>query len=350
MALGIGRLFDTVRDAVVVAEVATGQVTLWNPAAARLFGWSAAEMEGKSLEVIIPPRFQERHRAGMERYRRTGHGNIIDAGSPVLVPAVRRDGSEIEVELMLSPIGEDHVVAILRDVTDRQRREEELRRANADLEAFSYVVSHDLKEPVRALGFYLDTLREQHAGGMSPESRALLEKAEDAAERLRRQLTRLLEFARVSRADLPRIPLDVDALLRNEGCRALYADLASERGASVLVEPDIPRVTGDADTLGQALGNVIGNAIRHNPSTPPVVRVRGEARGDEVVVSVEDNGPGFSEAVLKSFAQKGAAPEGGPRGGFGLAIARRAIERQGGRMTLENGNGGAVVRFFLPRH
>src|SRR5687768_15823369 len=99
--LGIGRLFDAVRDAVVIANASTGVVVLWNPAAARLLGWTAAEAEGQPLDVIIPPRYRERHHAGIERYRRTGRGSLIENGAPVLLPALHRDGREVPVELML---------------------------------------------------------------------------------------------------------------------------------------------------------------------------------------------------------------------------------------------------------
>ena len=352
-SLGIGRLFEAVRDAVVIADATTGSIALWNPAAARLFGWTADEIEGKPLDVIIPPRYRARHHAGLDRYRRTGHGNLIDHGTPVLLPALHRDGHEVQVELMLSPLDAEergrHVIAILRDVTERQRREADLRRANEDLEAFTYVVSHDLKEPVRALDAYLDELSESHAAHLPPAGRDALERAQQASARLREQLARLLEQARAPPGEAPLAPLDVAHLVRGEACRALYGTLAAERGATVLVDPDAPRVMGDAPTLCQALGNVIANAIRHNPASPPVVRVRGEAEGRLARILVEDNGPGFPEAVLRAYSERAFAPGAGPSGGFGLAIARRAVERQGGAMDLANlPGGGAVVRFTLP--
>src|SRR5262245_36641079 len=130
--LGIGRLFAYVRDAVVVAEAANGRIVLWNPAAEAMFGYTAAEARGLSVEVLVPERLKERHRAGLAGYHATGHGAIVDAGAVVEVPARRKSGEEITVELSLNPIrdtgaGGPFVLAIIRDVSERLRL-----RAEAD--------------------------------------------------------------------------------------------------------------------------------------------------------------------------------------------------------------------------
>ncbi len=83
--LGIGRLFEHVRDAVVVANAASGQIVLWNPAAEKMFGYSVAEAAGLSVEVLVPEHLKSGHRAGLARYLLTGHGAILDAGTVVEV-------------------------------------------------------------------------------------------------------------------------------------------------------------------------------------------------------------------------------------------------------------------------
>jgi PAS domain S-box-containing protein len=125
--LGIGRLFEHIRDAVVVADVDTGQIVLWNPAATVLLGYSHAEALELPLETLIPERYRASHRAGIAHYRATGHGLLIDSGSPVTVMAQHQAGHEISVELTLSPIQDVRrrgrfVLAILRDVTERAER------------------------------------------------------------------------------------------------------------------------------------------------------------------------------------------------------------------------------------
>ncbi len=141
--LGIGKLFETVRDAVIVAEANTGRIVLWNRAATEVFGYSPEEALGLSVEEVVPERLKERHRAGLSRYRDTGHGPYIDSYTVLDLPAVRKGGGEIRVEMTLSPIGPlpevgaegRFVVAVVRDVTERKWAEERLRASEAELRA-----------------------------------------------------------------------------------------------------------------------------------------------------------------------------------------------------------------------
>ncbi len=135
--LGMGRLFESVRDAVIVADANTGGMVLWNPAAEEIFGYSSAEALGMSVEVLVPDYLKARHRVGMAGYRDTGHGHYIDSNTVLDLPAVHKTGEEIRVELTLSPIEPVReaavegrfVLAIVRDATDRRRAEEELRES-----------------------------------------------------------------------------------------------------------------------------------------------------------------------------------------------------------------------------
>jgi two-component system nitrate/nitrite sensor histidine kinase NarX len=138
--LGIGRLFEQVRDAVVVADATRGLVVLWNPAAERMFGYSAAEAEGLLVEELVPLHLKPEHRAGLARYSATGHGRILDAGVVVEVPAVCKSGEHITVELSLNPIRDApvsgrFVLAIIRDVSERVELRAEAARRLRELEA-----------------------------------------------------------------------------------------------------------------------------------------------------------------------------------------------------------------------
>lgn len=108
----------------IVADAATGRIVLWNPAAEGLFGYPAAEAIGLLVEALVPPVFKERHRAGMARYVTTGHGGLIDARTSVELLALRRDGSQVAVELSLTPLTEvdfpgTFVLGLVRDAAGR---------------------------------------------------------------------------------------------------------------------------------------------------------------------------------------------------------------------------------------
>src|SRR4028118_1335831 len=103
--LGIGKLFEAVRDAVVVADTRTGRIVLWNPAACRIFGYSRPEALGLCVEALIPPDLRERPSAGLARYRETGAGRYVGSDEPLELPALRKGGEEIRVELSPSAAG-----------------------------------------------------------------------------------------------------------------------------------------------------------------------------------------------------------------------------------------------------
>ena len=141
--MGIGRLFERIRDAVIVADAESQRIMLWNPAATRMFGYSFFEALELKVEALVPEPLKAQHRAGIARFAKTGHGSYIDSHEVLELPAVRKDGEEISVELSLAPISLVHevdrgggrfVLAIIRDITERKRMEEDVRQLNKDLE------------------------------------------------------------------------------------------------------------------------------------------------------------------------------------------------------------------------
>ncbi len=124
----------------VVADATSGRIVLWNDSAARLFGHSQAEAIGLLVEDLVPDALKERHRAGLADYARDGTGPLIDSGSPIELPAVHRDGIDLWIEMSLTPLRDNalpgtYAMAIVRDITQRRRLEDEVSRAREELSA-----------------------------------------------------------------------------------------------------------------------------------------------------------------------------------------------------------------------
>src|SRR5918911_611804 len=132
--LGIGRLFEQLHEAAIVAEVGSGRVALWNPAAERLFGYAADQAVGQLIEdLIVPERLQGAHRAGLARFRETGHGALVDTQRVAELPARTQAGEELTVELSLVPLGGPtghgpFVLALIHDITGRTHADLALQR------------------------------------------------------------------------------------------------------------------------------------------------------------------------------------------------------------------------------
>lgn len=128
--LGIGRLFQHVRDAIIVADAYTEEIVAWNEAATDILGYTVEEAKQLPLHSLVPEDLRSAHRTGIARYQETGHGNLLDSGSPVELVALHKDGHKVPIELTLTAIpdtfkdGHRFAMAIMRDVTERKRAEE----------------------------------------------------------------------------------------------------------------------------------------------------------------------------------------------------------------------------------
>lgn len=227
---------------------------------------------------------------------------------------------------------------------------DDLARSNKDLQEFAYVASHDLQEPLRAVAGYTQLLQRRHAADLPPEARTLIEKAVDGAVRMQLLINDLLAFSRVStHGEQPRpVPLD-------EPLGKAMVNLETtirESGATVKTTP-LPRVLADESQMVQLLQNLVGNAIKfHQPDRPPEVHVGAEAGANGMTTFyVKDNGIGIDprhhQRIFVIF-QRLHRPGEYPGSGIGLALAKRIVERHGGRIWVESQPGhGSTFRFTL---
>lgn len=278
------------------------------------------------------------------RYFRVSHSPIRSEGTEVLGVAV-----------------------MAQDITERRRAEEqirdlnlqlerrvgertsELQAANAELEAFAYSVSHDLRAPLRHIDAFVDLL-ENHAGAaFDAQARHYMDTIAGAARRAGELIDDLLSFSRMGRAEMATRPVDLDVLVREVVAEAM----PETRGRSVSWSVGhMPTVMGDRAMLRIVLVNLVSNALKFTGGRETAaihVDWRRDDERREIVVCVRDNGVGFDPAYaerLFGVFQRLHREEEFPGTGIGLANVRRIVARHGGRTWAEGRVGGGAAFYF----
>lgn len=350
-------LAESAVEAIVTAD-SENRVTYCNDSVTRLFGWRAEELVGQPLTTLIPERLREAHLTGFKRFVQTRESSII--GRPVELVAMRQDGEEFPIELSLAWWeGSDGLqfAGIIRDITERKKAEEslgekleELARSNAELGLFTYVASHDLREPLRTVGSNLQLVMRRLGPDMEEGVRRSIDYALGGVRRMQALIDDLLIYSRVGTEGKPFMPVDAGQALSEAEASLKVA--IEESGAGIEAE-SLPRVLGDQSQIVQLFQNLLSNAIKfQRDGIPPRVRVLAVRAGALWEFSVQDNGigidPAYAEHVFTIF-QRLQSADRYPGTGIGLAVCRKIVERHGGRIWVEpTAGGGATLRFTLP--
>ncbi|MFZ3166678.1 MAG: PAS domain S-box protein, partial [Candidatus Methanoperedens sp.] len=342
-------------DAIISAD-SDDNIISWNKGAQTIFGYMEEEALGKSLIMIIPERYRDAHKKGLERVNSTGEKRII--GKTVEMVGMRKDGSEFPLDLSLSTwkIGTRRLYSgILRDVTGRKQTDEklkqtlaELERSNKDLEQFAYAASHDLQEPLRTVSNFSQLLAKRYKGELDAKADQFIGFIVDGTTRMQEMIDNLLAYSRVSTRAKPFESTDFKTVFDQALANVKIA--IEESGALVTHDP-LPAVMADASQMVQLFQNLLSNAIKFRKEKPNIT-VSAAQRGNEWLFSVKDNGigiaPEFMEHIFKMFQREHPSAEY-PGTGVGLAICKKIVERHGGRIWVESQAGkGSTFYFTIP--
>ena len=336
-------------DDAIVSKDLNGIVQTWNPAAERMFGYTAAEMIGRSIRAIIPPDRQSEEDHVLSRIR---SGESIDHYETV---RMRKDGSLLDVSLSVSPVrGPDGRISgaskIARDITEQKRVLRELEEANRSKEEFLANLSHELRTPLNAILGYARIL--QTPGTEVDTHARAAEVIERNATMLSKLVSDVLDISRIAagKTRVNRRACDIVAVLD----AALDVVRPGAQAKGVGLERDVPVDTAtvivDADRIQQVLWNLLSNAVKF---TPRGGRITTSLRINphDIVITVSDTGAGIDRSVLPFIFQRfrqgdhGSGEAGGL--GLGLALVRHFVELHGGRVTASSEGRGRGATFVV---
>jgi PAS domain S-box-containing protein len=328
---------------------ADGLMTLVNNQTEKLFGYHRTELLGQNIEMLIPARFRANHGGQLATFFAAPVVRAMGAGRDLF--GVRKDGREVPIEIGLSPIVTAHgqfVLASVIDITERKRYEGELQSKSAEMERFTYTVSHDLKSPLITIKSYISMIDQELEGGNTDLIRADLQRVSKAADRMKILLDEVLALSRVGRVENTRQTVTLASLV--EEALELNAGRIQQGNVRVEVAPDLPSVTVDRARIVEVLQNLIDNATKFmGDQAAPEISIGTSNGGAETRFFVKDNGvglePKYHQRIFGLFDKLNPKSEGS---GAGLAIVKRIIELHGGRIWVESaGSGGSTFWFTL---
>ncbi|MFC7215769.1 PAS domain S-box protein [Saliphagus sp. GCM10025334] len=349
-------LTEAANDVIVTID-AESTIRSVNPAVEDIFGYEPDELVGESLTTLMRDDLAARHRAGLQRYLETDERTLD--WDYVEIPGQRADGSTVSLSITFSEIvyeNDRYFTGVIRDITNRKKRERQLERANERLtrsnkrlEQFAHAASHDLQEPLRMVSSYLQLIEQRYEDDLDADGMDYLEFAVGGADRMRAMIEGLLEYSRIETGGKPLEPTDLDAVFED-----VLDDLEVqiERSNATITSDSLPQVRGDRTQLRQLFQNLLDNAMTYSGDEPPQIHVSAERDGTEWVVSVCDEGIGLDPAhdsrVFEVF-QRLHSREEYPGSGIGLALCKRIVERHGGDIWVDAEPGeGATFSVTLP--
>jgi two-component system, sensor histidine kinase and response regulator len=349
----------TASPAAIMAFDGQGKIQVWNPAAERLFGWTCGELMGHIPPIVPEEKREEFH----ERLRRAMEGEELPREES---RRLRKDGSVVEVSISRANLHDAEgriagVMAVMEDITERKRYEEELQKARFAAEAASRAkseflanMSHEIRTPMNGvigmteLALKTDLTRDQ---------REYLEMARSSANSLLTVINDILDFTKIEAGKLDLDPIAFNIRDTVEDTARMLALKADQKGLELItdVQGNVPQVgVGDPLRLRQVLFNLLGNAVKFTEKGEVVLAVKVEEATQGQVrlgFSVKDTGIGIPQgrqrAIFDAFTQADNSTTRNYSGtGLGLAISSRLVHMMGGEIWVESEMGkGSIFNF-----
>jgi PAS domain S-box-containing protein len=364
-------LLESVPDAIVMVNK-TGRIVLVTGQAEELFGYSRDELLGKPVEELLPKRYRDGHVGHRTRYFSELKTRSMGAGLELF--ASRKDGTEIPVEISLSPLRTAEGVfamTAIRDITDRKKLQEELRKTNEELQQqnqsaqqanrlkseFLANMSHELRTPLNGIIGFAEIMHDEKVGPISPDHKEYLHDILTSARHLLQLINDVLDLSKVESGKFEFLFEKTDPVILVGEVRDIVRTLAAKKRIKLQTEihPSLSTIEADARSLKQILYNYVSNALKFTPEEGEVKVSIMPEEGDSFRIEVADTGVGIrSEDLHRLFMEfqqlDTSSSEQYAGTGLGLALTKRIVEAHGGHVGVKSTPGkGSIFYATMPR-
>jgi PAS domain S-box-containing protein len=355
-------IINAAADAIISLDE-HGLVCEFNHAAEQMFGFTKAELLGKSLTPIMPPYLRDLHTAGLQRYLSTGQRHLSHWHN-VELPGYTKDGREFPLEVSFSLLeagDKKFLTGVLRDITERKRVEGELRQARATAEAatqakstFLANMSHELRTPMNAIMGFTRLVMRRSQDILPPRQYENLEKIFLSAKQLLTLINDILDLSKIEAGHMNIHPVSFQLEALIDVCLHTMEPMVQSEPIRLVkeIETALPPLFTDQDKVQQILMNLLSNAVKF--TTKGSIRIIAQHHDGEITIAVADTGNGIpAEALEYIFAEFRQVDSSTTRQyggtGLGLPISRRLAQLLGGELTVQSTMGmGSTFTVRLP--
>ena len=348
----LGMIINATREA-IISIGHDGLITLFNPAAEKMFGYKKEEILGQPLDRIMPEQYRYTHRQYIQSYFTTGKPDGI-IGSTVELPALRSDGQIFQIELSLSAgsLGnEQFVIAVARDITERKKiqlaQDELIKKVdniNKELKEFVSIVSHDLKAPLRGIKTLANWILSDSSDKLSDQANEQMILLLERVERMYSLIEGTLQYSRAGLTEEKKVQVNL-----NQFVPEIINMVVPPENIKVTIETELPVIECEEVHIMQIFQNLFSNAIKYMDKQQGWIKVGCLEEDGFWKFNVTDNGPGIEkqnfEKIFKIFQALPTSPDFEGTG-VGLTVTKKIVELYNGRIWVESKVGEGSTFFF----
>jgi PAS domain S-box-containing protein len=345
--------FEGALDAIFVADAESGILIDCNPAATKLVGWEKSELIGQHQRILHPPEIIE------GEFSKTFKQHLGEKEGQILETQVITKTGEIKDAAIMASLleigGKKVMQGIFRDITDSKKAQErkaqllkEVEGANRELKDFAYVVSHDLKAPLRGIKTLSEWISTDYTDKLDEQGREQMKLLVGRVDRMQNLIDGILQYSRIGRVKEKR-----DVVNLNKIVAEVIDMLASPANITITVENELPTIECEPTRIVQVFQNLLSNAVKYMDKPQGQIKVGCVEENGFWKFNVADNGPGIEEKHFERVFQlfQTLAPRDSVEStGVGLTVAKKVVELYGGRIWIESKVGeGSTFFFTLPK-